>query len=274
MNLTKLITGLAILFSASTVYGQFFNELKRQTKERAEMVMIQKSADKAGDATANAMDKILNPNLEGLMKGGGKKVDRAELPDSYEFSYKYSLKMTTQEGNIIFDYYLNPASGYMGVKMDMGADMFIVMDQERKVNINYINSGGNSIATASSAINLNEDNMDSYQDLQDYVITDLPNKEFLGYDCIGKQMENEEWKFIMYIAPDMEVSFQDVFKQDNSKLPPAMQIYAEQFENSLMMYMDMVDKKGKKKKNISGTMECVGIEQVNFSIHNGNYQFM
>ena len=274
MNLTKLITGLAILFSASTAYGQFFNELKRQTKERAEMVMIQKSADKAGDATANAMDKILNPNFEGFMKGGGKKVDRAELPDSYEFSYKYSLKMTTQEGNIIFDYYLNPASGYMGVKMDMGADMFIVMDQERQVNINYINSGGNSIATASSAINLNEDNMDSYQDLQDYVITDLPNKEFLGYDCIGKQMENEEWKFIMYIAPDMEVSFQDVFKQDNSKLPPAMQIYAEQFENSLMMYMDMVDKKGKKKKNISGTMECVGIEQVNFSIHNGNYQFM
>jgi hypothetical protein len=274
MNLTKLITGLVIFFSVSTAYGQFLNELKRQTKERVEMVAIQKTADKAGDATANTMDKLFNPNFEGLMKGGGKKVDRAELPDGYEFTYKYSLQMSTKDGSFVFDYYLNPGSGYMGVKMNVGADMFIVMDQDRQVNINYINSGGNSIATASSAIDLDEENIDAYQDLQDYVITDLPNKEFLGYDCIGKQMENEEWKFIMYFATDMEVSFADVFKQDNSKLPPAMQSYSEQFENSLMMFMDMEDKKGKKKKNISGTMECVGIEQVNFSIYNSNYQFM
>jgi hypothetical protein len=78
----------------------------------------------------------------------------------------------------------------------------------------------------------------------------------------------------MYIAPDMEVSFADVFKQDNSRLPPAMQSYSEQFENSLLMYMDMEDKKSKKKKNVSGTMECIGIEQVDFSIYNSNYQFM
>lgn len=274
MNLTRLITGLAILFSASTAYGQFFNELKRQAKERAEMVAIQKTADKAGEATEKAMDKILNPNFNKLIKGGGKKVDQSELPDSYTFSYKYSLRMNTENGSLLFDYFLNPYEGYMGIKMNIGTDMFIVMDQDRQVNVNYINSGGTSIATATSAIDLDEEMDDSFQDWGNYTITELPNKEFLGYDCIGRQMENEEWKFVIYMAPDMEVNFANVFKQDVNSFPPSLQAYSEQFENSLLMYMDMVDKKGKKKQNLSGSMECVGIESVDFSIDNSNYQFM
>jgi hypothetical protein len=274
MNLIKLIPGLAIIFCTSTANGQFLNELKKRAQERAEIVVIDKTADKAGDVTAKSMDKILNPNLDGLMKGKGKKVDRMDLPDGYEFSYKYRLKMTTQEGIIHFDYYLNPGASYMGVKIDMGTDMFIVMDQGRNVNINYFNMGETSMASATSTLEISEEDLNGNEDLNDYVLTDLPNKEFLGYDCIGKQMENEEWKFIMYMAPDMEVSFQDVFTQDHNKLPPAMQSYADQLGNSLMMYMSMEDKKNKKKKNLSGIMECVEIEQMYFSIDNGSYQFM
>lgn len=274
MNFAKLITPLFIVLAINTANGQFFNELKKQAKEKTEMAVIHKSAEKVGNLTESAMDKILSPNLDGIMKGSGKTVDRTTLPDTYTFNYKYSLQMITKDGSFIFDYYLNPDESYMGIKMNIGTDMFIVMDQDRQVNVNYINSGGTSIATATSAIDLDEEMDDSFQDWGNYTITELPNKEFLGYDCIGRQMENEEWKFVIYMAPDMEVNFANIFKQDINSFPPSLQAYSEQFENSLLMYMDMVDKKGKKKQNLSGSMECVGVESVDFSIDNSNYQFM
>lgn len=254
-----LIAGVGII----NVNAQFLKELKNQALERSKDVVIGKTAEKAADKTGQAMDKLLNPDFSRFTNAGGKKVDMARLPDFYSFDYRYALKMTTQEGAIDFDYYLSKTEPYMGAKMNMGMDMSMIFDEGRKIMFTYVNGMG--IATEMDLYEeVDEEDVNMYND---YTFKELPNREFLGYDCIGREMENDEHKFTIYIAPDMEAGFGTMFKSEHANIPPAMQKFAQEYENGLMMFMEMVDKKNKKKKNTSATMECVAFEPTEMVIY-------
>ncbi|SDD78632.1 hypothetical protein SAMN04488104_10616 [Algoriphagus faecimaris] len=260
---------LALVCSIPIAEAQFLKNLKKRVEERTKEVIEYKTADKAGQMTENALDKILNPNLEGLMKGGGKgmSVDASELPDNYIFEYRYAMKMSTSSGEMQFDYFLNPNESYLGYKMDMGMDLFSIIDEERKVIVNYID--GNPIATSMDiAENMDIEEDEYLEDFQNFTLTELPNKEFLGYDCIGREMENEQYKFTVYFATDMPANFDNVFNNTQTNLPPELQRFAEDYPNSLMMYMEMEDKENKGKKNGSATMECVAFESYEYTISN------
>jgi hypothetical protein len=257
--ITVLIAGFGVNHSKA----QFLKELKDRTIERSKDVIIGKTADKAADKTGDAMDKILNPDFSRFANPGGSKVDMSTLPESYNFQYRYAMKMTTQEGEIDLDYYLSKTEPYMGAKMNMGMEMSMVFDEGNKVMFTYVN--GIAMATEMDLNDaVDEEDMNLHNN---YTFKELPNRQFLGYDCIGREIENDEYKFTIYIAPDMEAGFGSMFKSEHAKIPPAMQKFAQDYENGLMMYMEMVDKKNKKKKNTSATMECVAFEPTNLVIN-------
>lgn len=258
MNTLKIaiISIMVCLATAEHTSAQFLRELRDRAIDRSKDMIINKTADKAAEKTAGAMDKLLNPDLSKLMNPSGKKIDMDNLPDAYHFSYLYRLKMSTQSGEIEFDYYLNPDMPYMGSKMNIGMDMTMVFDEGNKAIITVMN--GMPIATE---MEMNEGfNEEDLKYVKEYTITELPNREFLGYDCIGRLMENEDYKFTVYIAPNVESGFGNVFKSDRANMPPAMQAAAQEYENGLMMYMEMEDKKNKRNKSTSGIMECVAFE--------------
>ena len=262
MKRILLIVSIIAGFGVMQAEAQFLNELKERALNRSKEVVIAKTADKAAEKTGDAMDKLLNPDFGGLMNGNGKKIDAADLPEEYLFSHLYSLKVSTTQGEIKMDYYLNKTEPYMGMAMDMGIKMFMVFDQGNNVLVNYLN--GVPYATEMPVDEAKEDLDVS----NDYTFTKLPNREFLGYDCVGNQMENDDYKFTVYTAPDMDVSFGNVFSNQQTNLPPAMMAAAKEYENSLMMYMEMVDKKNSKKKNTSAIMECVAFEPGELVINN------
>jgi hypothetical protein len=259
-----LIAGVGII----NVDAQFLKDLKNRALERSKDMVIAKTAQKAADKTGQVMDKLLNPDFSKLMNQGGKKVDMSKLPDSYKFHYRYALKMTTAEGGIDIDYYLHKTEPYMGVKMNMGLEMSMVFDEGNKVMFTYVNG----MATATE-MDLNSEVAKEDVNMYDnYTLKELPNRKFLGYDCIGREMESDDYKFTIYIAPDMEAGFGTMFKSDHANIPPAMQKFSREYENGLMMYMEMVDKKNmkKKKKNTSATMECVAFEPTEMVISTRN----
>ena len=266
MKRILLIAILLATFGVSQSHAQFLKKLKERAMEKTQEMVINKAADKvadkAADATGDAMDKLLNQDFGKLMNPMGKKVDMSKLPDAYKFDYRYALKMTTKEGDIDFDYFLSKTEPYMGVKMNMGMDMAIVFDEGNKAVFTYVNGMG--IATEmdlSKAVT--EEDKDMYKD---YTFKELPNREFLGRSCIGREMENEDYKFIVYIAPNMEAGFSKMFKSEHANIPPAMEKFSKEYENGLMMYMEMVDKKNKNKKNTTATMECIAFEPTNLVI--------
>ena len=73
-----IIFGFGFTDSAN---AQFLNRLKNKVLEKTEEGIIDKAADNAAEKTSNAMEKILNPNLEGLFNFGGKSEYIADLPE-------------------------------------------------------------------------------------------------------------------------------------------------------------------------------------------------
>ncbi len=266
-----LIAVILTSFGVTHSNAQFLNKLKKRVLEKTEELVIDKAADKvadkAADKTGEAMDKLLNPDFGSLMNPMGKRVDMSKLPASYNFDYRYAMEMSTQEGTVNMDYYLSKTQPYMGMKMSMGEDknmnMSMVFDEGNKTLFTYVN--GMAMATE---MDLNDttyvDDVDMYND---FTFKELPNRTFLGYDCIGREMENDEYKFTVYIAPNMEAGFGNMFKSEHANIPPSMQKFSKEYENGLMMYMEMVDKKNKNKKNASATMECVAFEPTNLVIN-------
>ena len=275
MKKILLIATLLFSFGISQSNAQFLNKLKKRVMEKTEDMVINKASDKVADKVSDKvadetdafMDKMLNFDMGTLAAPGGKKVDMSKLPASYTFDYRYALKMNTSEGEVGMDYYLSKTKPYMGVKMNMGEDksmsMSMVFDEANKAIFTNVNGMG--MATEIDLNNaMDVEEVDVYKD---YTIKDLPNRTFLGYDCIGREMENDEYKFITYIAPNMEAGFGNMFKSEHANLPPAMQKYSEEYKDGLMMYMEMVDKKNKNKKNSSVTMECVAFEPTDLVIN-------
>ncbi len=270
MKKTLLIAAILVSSGISHSNAQFLNKLKKRVLEKTEELVIDKTADKvadkAADKTGEAMDKLLNPDFGSIMNPMGKKVDMSKLPASYNFDYRYAMKMKTKEGAVDMDYYLSKTEPYMGMKMSIGEDkkmnMSMVFDEGNKALFTYVN--GMAMATEMDLSNtVDDEDLDMYND---YTFKELPNRQFLGYDCIGREMENDEYKFTIYIAPNMEAGFGNMFKSQHANIPPSMQKFSKEYENGLMMYMEMVDKKGDKKKNSNATMECVAFEPTDLVI--------
>src|SRR5690606_12287522 len=267
MKRTRDIIFLLLLVGfTQTSEAQFLKKLKKRVEEKVEQTVVEKTADKASEKASNSMDKIFDINLKNTQTKG-KKVDAKNVPDSYQFSYKYQLKMTTAGEEMGLDYFLEPEATYMGMKMDAGMPFFMVIDDDANATFMFMESGGNKVVTATS-LEMNEapEDIDDIKtpSLEDLTITDLPNKTFLGYDCIGKKFENDEYAFISYFTLDAPVSFDQVFKSEMDRYPEPIKEQFKNYEGALLMHMEMIDKKNKGKKNTSGTMECIAIETIDY----------
>ena len=248
--------------------AQFLKKLKQKVEKNLEETVINKSAEKASDKASESIDKIFDFKF-----GDGKKGERVtatNLPASFDFDYKYILKINTREGDMDMEYLLKRGASYLGVSMDIGPQMLMVMDGSENITYMFMGSGDNKICTATSLVNT-DDADDEINNLENYTVTTLPNKTFLGFDCEGIQMENEEYVIIMYYTNEAEVSFNDVFKTDPNSIPPALQSHFENNQNALMMYMDMKDKKNKPKKSTSATMECILLEAIDYQFDTSGY---
>ncbi len=267
MKITKLLLVAVLLLGAvQSTHAQFLNRLKKKIVDETERVVIDKTADKAAEKTGEAMDDILSSDLgvDNIFGGIGSPMDMGQLPEAYRFDYLYCLKMANQAGDLQFDYLLSKTGSYMGMKPNLGTDITMVIDEENKAIVTM--TGGQVFAMEmdeeADTGHITGEGDDGMESLGDYTITQLPNRTFLGYDCIGYRMENDEHSMIVYVAPDMEAGFGNVFKRKQANIPPQMQSLAKHYENGLMMYMEMDDKKNKdKKEDTSTTIECTAFEK-------------
>ncbi len=264
-----LIVGVLMLGMAQGAEAQFLNRLKNKIVEEAERVVIDKAADKAAEKTGEAMDKILSPdiNIGNIFGELGSPVDVSQLPEVYRFNYLYSMKMANEGGELLFDYLLSDSESYMGIKPNVGGDITMVMDEKNNAMVTV--TEGHVFAMSlnvESGEQVPEQEVDPIKLIEDYKITELPNRTFLGYDCIGYRMENDEHSMVVYVAPNMEAGFQNVFNTKQTNIPPEMKSLAKHYENGLMMYMEMEDKSNKNNKEASTTIECVAYEKTDIEI--------
>lgn len=251
---------LVLLFS--------FNSSQAQILKKAMEKFSKKDEAGADKATGQ------NVNMENAMMGFGKnKVDPSVVPNSYAFSWKYIMEITANEGKPMnAEYLLEPNKSYVAMNMAQGKgqNMLMIMDSGNNITVTCFGDGNQKMATASK--------MPDYTDLakkesekSKFTIKTLPNKTFLGYNCKGVQMTNEQYDIICYYTSEAKVSFGDMFKnQKNWKMPEELASYFKPEERTLLMDMTMKDLKSRKVT----TMKCLSLEKSAYTFNKSDYKFM
>lgn len=263
MKKTRVLILTTMLCALSfSVEAQFLKNLKNQVIERSKEAIIDKTAnkvaesvsEKVSDQIAGSINKALGESWGELMGPIGSIKDIETLPASYSFDYIYSLKISTTEGELPIDYYLSKSKPYMGAKFNLANDMTMIFDDENKALITFI--GDKAIATELKIddidINPEEHKADNYK------ISNLPNKTFLGYNCIGRLIENDEYKMTVYLAENTEASFANMFNSRHAKLPKQMKTASGNAKDGMLMYAEVTDKT---RNNANSTMECTAFEK-------------
>lgn len=265
-NCRLLLLLIYALFLLPTAHAQFLKKLQKRVEQKVENAVIEKAADKATEKATKSMDKAFDINPFG---GSKEKADPSLVADAYDFTWKYSLKMTTKDGEIVFDYYLKPDTSYFGFTSAVMESMFTVMDNTNKVTVMFMEAEGNNIGMVNQMpeLDIEEANKESDQ----FKFEVLPDKTINGYHCKGVKATNEDYEMVMYFTNETEVSFDDIYKNKTTKIPAQLKDYFDPNDKVLMISMDM---KNLKKKNENATMECIGLEEVQKSISKSDYKFM
>jgi len=269
---TKCLLILLTIFLTTTHISnaQFFKKLKKRVEEKVENAIVEKTTDKAAEKASKAMDDMLDVNP--FVSPGAMKGNPELIADTYEFSWKYSLKITTKEGDMVFDYYLEPDSSYFGFTTSAtgATGMFTVMDTGQEVMAMFIKNDKNNTGVVSSmpsGVDLKEEENGTAK----FTFEQLPDKTINGYRCKGIKGISEDYEMVMYLTDEAEVSFSDIYKKGTAKIPVELEDYFSPDDKALMITMDMKSLKNNKQDM---TMECVGLEKESKTIKKSDYKFM
>lgn len=262
------VFSLVLLFVFNNVLeAQILKKLQKKVQDKIE----QKASDKAKEETENSKDKALDANVM-AMAYGKNKVDPALVPDSYSFSWKYSLEIQSEnEKAMIMDYFLEPNAEYFGFKMGESGEMFMVIDSRNKLMITAFEQEKEKVAMASKMPDYSE--MTSKENESDgFSYRSLPNKIIMGYNCKGIEATSADFVMVFYYTNEAKVSFSDMFRsQQKQKTPDVLKRYFKTGDRPLMMTMSMKDLKDKGKIT---TMKCVVLEKNSREFLKSDYKFM
>jgi len=203
------------------------------------------------------------------------KASKVKLPATYDFDYIYKLKMTNKKDDFNMSYYLSEDGEYFGFdasEMAKGkkqdGEMFMVMDSELSVSSMFMEMMGKKIVQKTKlklgdiANKANQENEMKFEQID--------SKTILGYECEGFIGEDSKSKVTFYVTDDAPVSFNNIWGANPKTMPKNMDAsWIDKYaENGLMMMMIYEDKK-KSKNNI--TMECIAVEEKEYTINTSEY---
>jgi hypothetical protein len=258
----KLCVVILLLFLIKNeLYAQRFKGIKERISDSIEKRVLKNNSDNYSIEADTVWNEAKLKRLYGLenlpFNVGLDPFDISELPDAYYFThlYRVKIKVVSQEQEV--DYYLTNLHNYLGNMISSPENLKIktVNDFERRLMVYY--KDDKPMVFKMPTLNILGDEKDD----QDYIITYLSNKKYLGFDCIGRQMENDFHTIIFYIAPGLGVDMCDPFESKSNDSDPMIRLKDLGLSGGLIIYMEVIDKKNKGTKSTSSTMECILFEK-------------
>ena len=305
-----IILVIAFSFSPLQTEAQFLKKLKRSVTEAVENAAVDQTANSAANKTAEVIDGSVNKASDAIVglfskkkrrknknnRASGEKyaneesdyendeqdmdvvinkVDPSSLPDSYDFSWQYTMQMQTDGKSLNMDYYLQPGVNYFGAKpeikkMKSVGNIIMVMDTETNTNVIFMDMNGKKMAMPSSVSVDTEFDPEEVDNSNNFTFKEVGAKKILGYKCQGYKMENDEITTTIYVTQDAPVSFTQLFKGNKNTPKGFNSRWMDKLDNSLVMEMHMINKKD----GSETTMKCVALKKQNLSINTGDYRFM
>lgn len=202
------------------------------------------------------------------------KANPSVIPDSYKFSWKYTMEMQSDSGKTMTaNYLLEKDAAYFGMNIaqgNTGNTMLMILDTKNKITVTAFNKGGKKVAMAHTmkdpAAMVGKKQSD-----KKFTYKSLPDKTILGYKCKGIEARNPDQTAVFYFTNDAPVNFDDMFKsQQGQKMPDMFKDYFKPGDKPLMMSVDMTDTVNKRTMH----MKCVALEKTVFEFKKAEYRFM
>ncbi|XWN38396.1 MAG: hypothetical protein ROO71_05525 [Balneola sp.] len=252
--------------------AQIWKKIKNKTKQKVEDKVADKISEKLAEAILGKMTQKFE--LDSNPYRGGTKISKPEkLPEEYTFDWKYEMKMTNQTSSEVvnMDYWLSSENSYFAYSNSESPDMLSVVDQENQAIVSYTEEEGQSFAMSYSYPVSSVNESVYVTGSEDVVnVTELPDKDFLGYTGKGFKIDSPESTLIIYVASEIEVNF-----SGNEVFPGQNISYAftknPEIKDSLTMYMKFVDKSD---PDSVMEMECVSVKSDKLVKINNDYNFL
>lgn len=288
------IIGLLLLFLFSLpAEAQFLKKLNKKVQDAAENKVLDKSANKTSQSVDKGMDDIFS-----IGKDKPKKTKKQSKNDifsskksssnkaaasprsSYFFSHLYVLdfkagETTGKSGKVEadIDLFLTKGGEYLGMRGGENEhSMVIVMDYPRSTAFSFISSDNQKMVYPMN-IDLSDAEEEEEIEDMDFKISNLPNKNFLGYNCKGKQLENEEWKLKLYYTDEVPVSMSSMFRGANSQddMTSIFKRDGMNISDGLIMFMEGNNKQDPSQNYV---LQAKKLEKIDFDFDTSDYQII
>lgn len=277
MKLLKTVLFTSIfLFSTTTTNAQLFKKLKEKAKQKIEQEAERRTQKRIDEKIDDAFNEA-EETIDG--KNKNKTSDEVNLPASYQFEWKYVLKMESKKakGDMKMIYFLNANSTAFATKFEIAdkdavtGNMLTILDPTTGANVMLMDVDGNKMrqnmpSFSSDAI----DEATQEQVANDYTVVKTDTKTILGYHCQGFKITSSDGIANMYIAQNAPVSFNNSMSGNAEFKPKGFDPKLfENFEKGLMMEMQFTSNK-KEKYNMK--MTCVELVKEPLTINMNEYK--
>ncbi|KAB7531163.1 DUF4412 domain-containing protein [Flagellimonas olearia] len=303
-----LICSLAVSFSTQ---AQFLKKLKKKAENAVERTILNRTDEEVSKGTDKAIDSITQGKKEGKTSGkttsgstsknigeteknlDQKKQDQAKeaamqkkmagllgggglkgIPDVYEFSYRATMKITTQKEDTEIQYWMEPGQRYFGNWHKEGKMSNItVMDMENQAMVMFTDDGERKSAMKIPSSKkmmekltkkMEEKNQNAKEDIK---ITPIADKTILGYRCKGYQITSKDGISKVWITNETPVGYLGGIANAEN-LPSSVLPLGEN-----TMFMEMQFESAKKQKD-NFSMVCTELKEESMTIKKEEYATM
>lgn len=266
MKKTLVITALLTLALVIQTNGQFVRNLKEMAVGRSKEVIHHKTNEKVAETTAEGMDKILNPDLSGLLNTNESYEQYENLAPSYRFTYHYRMKTVTGGKTVSTDYLLHPGSSYYGISAGEETDRLTIFETDHLFT--FSGSGKSKSVKSSKPETSGKKEDDTFNFKSSATISGLPPKTIMGAECHGYQLRTSQKSLDYYILPGTGVTIPPTMLQNlNTGIPKAI---LQQLSSEIRGLIVSAELKNEKNERIF-LMECTELNPIEYEFETEGY---
>ncbi|MCR9227952.1 MAG: DUF4412 domain-containing protein [Flavobacteriaceae bacterium] len=299
-----LMCFLAISYSTE---AQFLKKLKKKAENAVERTILNRTDEEVSKGTDNAIDSItkggkgkkkkksdpknigetennldstkqqnqakeaaMQKKMTGLFGGNNLKG----VPDVYEFSYRATMKITTQKEESDIHYWMEPGQRYFGNRYNDGkTNSITVMDMDNQAMVMFTDDGAQKMAMKMPAgkktiekltKKMEEKGKNSKEAIK---VVPIAGKTILGYHCEGYQITSKDGISKVWVTNETPVGYLGGIANTEG-LPSSVLPIGEN-----TMFMEMQFESAKKKKD-NFSMVCTDLKEESMSIVKAEYSTM
>lgn len=257
----KILAGVLAFLLSIPSQGQFLKKLQ-ETAEQPLKTEAKATLVFSESYNPISTELLLNDELqEAGFLGGMEQVEPSEIPDFYDFEWKYTFQMKTRNGERTMNLLFKKGAPYFGLQISEARKRYLVVDPARNINVLFIGLEDAKITSATRIFEPKPSGTKKGKKLGVFSFNKIGDKRIMGYDSEGFQAENNEFVYTFYIAKETGIGIHD-FHRNSQKLIPK-NFNPNWLEKGMLMQMIS---EGKKSVQDNITLTCIGIEKYSLQL--------